>query len=145
MPRKPKPPLTAEELRNDVDLYGRYCAKITLRVQANGRAAATHLFVLTLNPKYRGPNFRWSYLEDEAAEYAVTMSYSGFTDREWNTFKALIKEDAAHSARLTIRELLKDSGVETWLPLPPSSSSSMGGTNVPNSLSLAGHQRRSPL
>lgn len=116
MSRK-KAPLTADELQQDLDLYAQYCHKLTLRAQSVGRDIATDLFVMLLNPKMREATFRWSKFEDMAARQARISAWQGFSGREWNTFRALIEEDAQHGARLTAKELLQKSDVETWLPL----------------------------
>jgi len=113
---------TAADLRKDLRLYGRYCEKITLRAQALGNAVATHWFVTMLNPAYRGPAFRWHKLADMAVSHACTSAWSSFTDREWKTFKPLILEDVERVARMTATELLRESAVETWLPLDPEAS-----------------------
>ncbi len=114
-----KTPRTVRELRQDLDLYGKFCQHHTLKAQDVGNAVATHLFVTMLNPKYRGPKFTWTKFEDMAARQAESHAGLSFSSRIWNRYKSLIIESACHSARLTAKRLLKDSGVLEWLPLPP--------------------------
>lgn len=113
-----KPAKTAKEIRADLRLYGRYCEKYTVQAQAHGRAVATHEFVMSLNPLFRGPAFRWEGLEAMAARMARATAYQGFSDRVWALYRPLIEEDAARTARIVVKELLDQSGVQTWLPLP---------------------------
>jgi hypothetical protein len=108
---------TPASLRKDLELYAEYCENFTIPAQNHGRATATHLFVSMLNPKYRGPNFTWDIFVRMASKTARATVYQGFSDADWNRYGPLLKESAGDSARLVAMELLRDSDVQSWLPL----------------------------
>jgi hypothetical protein len=78
-----------------------------------GSAVAYDLFVVMLNPKFRGSEFRWVNLEDMAARQASSsLGMQGDFGKDHNK----MQEAAADYARYIIKACLKDSGVENWLP-----------------------------
>ena len=84
--------------------------------QAFGRAIATNLFAAMLNPKQRGPAFRWELLEDLAvlragAQFGLHVVCS---PEEASSLLRIAKEEAG----VQVRMLLRESGVQEWLPLP---------------------------
>lgn len=108
---------SADELQYDSRLYATYCNKYCLTAQAYGSSIATTLFVSMLNPEYRGNEFNWSKLEGMATSLAECNVFTGFSPRIWNRYASLIIEDAVKSARYRVQELLRESDVESWLPL----------------------------
>lgn len=110
---------TAADLRADSGLFEAYrCSPHVSTAQDYGERVATSLFVFMLNPENRGPNFTWAGFEDMAAGRAEVDVFMCFGDQVWKRYGPLIQEDAVRSARLRAQGLLKNSGVETWPPLP---------------------------
>lgn len=107
----------ADELRKKRSLYRTFCDRHVGGAQSYGSAVAVSLFVMMLNPKYRGGAFTWDKLEDMAAGQAATGAFMNYTPSVWARYGPLIQEAAVESSRHRVRELLEDSGVETWLPL----------------------------
>ena len=92
--------------------------KILPRAQLYGEAAAHHEFVVMLNPKYRGSNFKWEGFVALAVQRAEVSCWQSFTDREWKRWEKDIVEAAGKSAKHTAERLLKESGLLEWWPDP---------------------------
>lgn len=79
------------------------------KILAVAEKIATHLFVIMLNPKYRGSNF--SYANYDIEGHAVSMAGMSFerllSDTEENKLKV--------RARRVWDELLEESDVESWI------------------------------
>jgi hypothetical protein len=79
-----------------------------------GQSVAYSNFVLMLNPKFRGKNFKWENLEDLAARMAA--SHVGLVG-DFGKDHVKMQEEAAKSARYTIQYCFKESNVKEWLAL----------------------------
>ncbi len=80
-----------------------------------GKSIANDMFATMLNPKYRGTQFKWSKLEDTVRDLVKT-SFDMHLPCPSEEQKALIAI-ALEEASLEVRQLLRKSGVEQWLPL----------------------------
>ena len=109
---------TATELRLDPKINEPYLQRHILQAQAYGNATATHLFISMLNPKMRGEKFTWERFADIAERHAEVTAWQGFSEWAYRRYGPLIKEDAANSARISAERCLRDSDVQSWLPLP---------------------------
>lgn len=94
----------------------RWLNQILPRVQDHSRAVAYDTFVNFLNPKYRGPNWKWSFFREYTIRQVKISVYQSFSDEEWGIFESQILETAEHNARFWAEEILKDSGILEWWP-----------------------------
>lgn len=79
-----------------------------------GEATAYSHFLMFLNPKFRGPKFKWDDLPELAAKMArgqVELAGSFGRDRK------AMEDQAAHTARHTIERCFRESKIKDWLPL----------------------------
>lgn len=81
-----------------------------------GEAVAHSNFIWFLNPKNRGPNFRWSDLEHICSSQAKFGIYTCSTKGDWGKDQKEMEKQAATSAKYTIQRCLKESDVENWIP-----------------------------
>ena len=95
-----------------------FLTKILPRAQAAGEATAYHHFVTMLNPKYRGPNFKWDGFVLYAVGWAEASCWQSFSDAEWKRWKKDIVEAARTSAEYAAKRILKASGLLEWWPDP---------------------------
>jgi len=95
-----------------------FLVKILPRAQAVGEAIANHHFVTMLNPKYRGPNFKWGDFVPYAVGWAEASCWQSFSDAEWKRWKEDIVKAACTSAEYAAGRLLKKSGLLEWWPDP---------------------------
>lgn len=81
-----------------------------------GEATAYSHFLMFLNPKFRGPKFKWVNLPDLAASMArCQVGLAGNFGRD----QSAMENQAAHMARYTVERCLRESAVQDWLPLSP--------------------------
>jgi hypothetical protein len=92
--------------------------KILPRAQAHGEAVANHEFVVMLNPKYRGVNFKWENFSASVVQSAEVTCWQSFTDREWEQWEKEIVEAAGKSAKYAAKRILDESGLLEWWPDP---------------------------
>jgi hypothetical protein len=93
-----------------------YIEKILPRVKQHADAVVQHEFATMLNPKYRGPNWRWDKFVDFATRWAKTTVWQSFTDAEWKRWQKKIESDARRIAKITAERLMKESGILEWWP-----------------------------
>ena len=79
-----------------------------------GVAVAYDEFITMLNPKNRGPAFRWENFPARAAKMAQVTVYQAFSDEEWACFRRQIQEEAEKSAWDTSEMCLQKSGILDW-------------------------------
>jgi hypothetical protein len=95
-----------------------FLTKILPRTHAIAESAANHEFVVMLNPKYRGANFKWENFPRFVERTAEVMCWRPFTDSEWRRWEKEIKEEVRESAKRAAERILKESGVLEWWPDP---------------------------
>lgn len=106
-----------------------FLKKILPRAQAIGESVAYHEFVVILNPKYRGDNFKWEGFVAFAVRSAEVSCWQPFTDAEWKRWGKEIKAAAGNSAKYAAERIMKDSGLLEWWPDPTRAPSPGGGDN----------------
>lgn len=94
--------------------------------QSHAQAVVYHEFVTLLNPKFRGPNWKWENFETFVVRQAEVTAYQSFSDKDWNEFEALILATAKRTARIWAKTVLKDSGLMEWWPNPLNLNSEKG-------------------
>jgi len=85
--------------------------------QQVGQSVAYDLFVMMLNPKYRGENFKWENLKNIAMSLAdCQVGLAGVFGKDL----LRMKEIARRSAGFTIDSCLKESDIQSWYILKKS-------------------------
>ena len=87
------------------------------KAQQIGWASARGLFISMLNPKYRGQNFTWERYKEMAVQHAERQAFISFTDLIWSKHESKLLETVRNSAKSSAEECLKESDVESWMPL----------------------------
>ncbi len=106
-----------------------FLKKILPKAQAFGEAVAYHEFAVMLNPKYRGPNFKWEGFVQFAVRRAEVSCWQSFSDAEWKRWEKEIKAAAGNSAKYAAERTMNDSGVLEWWPDPTRAPSPGGEDN----------------
>lgn len=94
-------------------LYEKYIPQ----AQQIGHISAKDLFISMLNPNYRGENFTWERYKETAVRVAEAQAFTSFTDAVWAKYEDKLLEAARNSAKLSADKCLKESDVESWMPL----------------------------
>lgn len=84
------------------------------RAQAHANAVVMHEFITGMNPKFRGPNWKWQDFKKSAVKMALATAYQSFSDGEWAAWEGDINDAVGESAKHMADEVLKTSGVLDW-------------------------------
>ena len=95
-----------------------FLTKVLPKAQGFGESCASHWFVCMLNPKSRGPNFKWENFVQFVVRKAEVSCWQSFSDKEWKLWEKEIKEAACKSAKYAAERILDDSGLLEWWPDP---------------------------
>ena len=93
-----------------------YVDTIEPQVEGLAHAIVHHTFVSMLNPKYRGPAWRWENFPDFCARHAAATCWSSFSSDDWARWKEDIQQDIAARAAGYAQECLDTSGILDWWP-----------------------------
>ena len=96
----------------------RWLNEILPRVQEHARCIVYDQFIMLLNPKFRGPTWKWEDFETSAVMLAKVSIFQLLAEGDYSAFKPKIQEAAIHTARHYARLVLKDSGIVEWWPNP---------------------------
>lgn len=86
--------------------------------QSHAQAVVYHEFVTLLNPKFRGPNWKWENFEAFAVRQAEVTAYQSFSDKDWKEFEKEIVDNVKRTACIWAKMVMQDSGLLEWWPNP---------------------------
>ncbi len=86
--------------------------------QSHAQAVVYHEFVTLLNPKFRGPNWKWENFETFAVRQAEVTAYQSFSEKDWNEFEKEIVDSVKRTASIWAKMVMQDSGLLEWWPNP---------------------------
>ncbi len=84
------------------------------RAQAHGDSVAMHEFLVFMNPRYRGPNWRWGDFKKHVIQAADVTVWQNFSDEEWKAWESEIRASTKTSASYAADRVLQTSGLMDW-------------------------------
>lgn len=109
---------TPQERQRAADRATATARRFAATAERNGTAVALSIFASMLNPRMRGAGFRWEGLEALVVRMATAMAHNPFSTATWRRHQETIRFATVSAARDTVRTLLRESDVQTWMPLP---------------------------
>jgi hypothetical protein len=71
-------------------------------------------FITGMNPKYRGPKWKWESFKSNVIKMADASVYQNFSDAEWEAWESEVRAATKSAATHAADEILESSGVLEW-------------------------------
>jgi hypothetical protein len=94
-------------------------AKYAKIAQSHVEAIIYREFIAMLNPKYRGPAFRWDLFPNTVLRTCDVSLFNSFPLNAYEKWETEIRAVGHNHAQMVVKKIMEESGILEWWPETP--------------------------